>query len=274
MADRRIRFISAGLFERAKQFWLTAMGSKTAIALLGMLSAYFHNAMAYFAIGILALEVLASFSFFRADKLKSEAEPILMRLDYEESLGWAIPDSSKSEWAADFANFESLGARIRTDEPYFAQGGATGFAILRRNMLESALYTRTIAANAKGVVLSLFALLLISFVTLLVTGWYELLSEPSEPASTFFTDALIVLVALDLLPLALRYGELAIAATKLRLYLNSLTTPTDSTVMPAVIEYQVARAYAPLLPTFAFLARRLPLASIWSRYENGESQDE
>lgn len=138
-------------------------------------------------------------------------------------------------------------------------------------MLESALYTRTIASNAKGVVFAVFSLLILSVFVLLVSGAYQLLKRPGETASAFITDALIVLVTLDLLPLALRYGELAAASTKLRSQLNPITAPTEANIMPSVIEYQIARSYAPLLPTFAFLARRLPLASIWSSYVTDET---
>jgi hypothetical protein len=273
MADNVIRSISAGLFERAKSFWVTAMFSKAAIAVMGLAAAYFHDATTYLAMAILAFELIASLAFYRADQLKSEAEPILVRLDYEESMGWKIPESSKLDWVADFQEFEPLGARVRNAQPYFAQTGPTGVATLRKNILESALYTRTISKNARTVVFVLFALLLLTFLALLITGTFELLATPHEPAPALITDALIALVTIDLLPLALRYGELADAAMKLRRHLNPVTAMTESNIIPAVVEYQVSRANGPLLPTFSFLARRLPLAAIWSRYDTDETDE-
>lgn len=157
MASVDARYIVTGLFERAKRYWTIAVLGKIAVACFGFFVAVRPSFASAFGLAILVAEAAASTCFYRADALKSQAEPVLMRLDFDESLGWLMPKDYVDELSADFAKFKDKGQRIRAGDAYFAPGETMiGLTRLQKNLLESALYTRTIAAAARNVYLYYF----------------------------------------------------------------------------------------------------------------------
>ena len=257
-----MRYIVAGMFERAKLYWTVAMWAKVLVALAAFyLSAQPDSATPVGAI-VLLLEISAMIGFSMANALKSAAEPMLSRLDFEHGLGWHLNKSQIDEYRADYGRYELRGRAVRMGDPYFATSSPPSPDVLRESMIESAFYTRAIARSAKTVVYLVTGLIATAFVTLLVTGLYRHFAHGANPVGEFVVDGLIFLVTLDLVPLARQYGDLSVAATRSRDALSG--AKTESEIVAAVVEYQLARASAPLLPTFAFLKGRWPLAAIWT----------
>lgn len=256
-----MRGLVAGVFERAKLFWSAGIAGKILIALMGLVVALMGSPPAYVLLIVLALEALSFISLYAADSLKSSAEPMLMRLDYEYGMGWPVPEVVREQYNADFGSLESLGAKIREGQPYFVSETAIGTERLKEAVLESALYTRDIAKGARNVVFSVFVLVALAFFCLLASGLYRLFTHGAQSGLEFAVDALIFLAGIDLLPLAGKYDQLVQASTHTRESLAGLHR--EEAILPAVIEYQLARSNAPLLPTFKFLQRRQPLGAIW-----------
>lgn len=258
-----MRYIVAGMFEQAKSYWTAAIWAKVLVAIAGFVLSFQPGAARIVGICVLALETVAFLGFSKADDLKSAAEPMLTRLDFEHGLGWKITKEQVDEYRADHGKYESRGRAVRMDEPYFASGDhQPGAEALRQGMMESAFFTRAISRNAMSVVYSIVALIALAFFTVLITGLYRQLSRGENAVDEFAVSGLIFLVTIDLVPLARQYGALAAAATRARDVLSGARS--ESTIISAVIEYQLARASAPLLPTFAFLKGRMPLSAIWS----------
>ena len=266
MASVEARHIVTGLFERAKRYWTVAVLGKIAVACFGFFVAIRPSFASALGLAILIAETASSTCFYRADALKSQAEPVLMRLDLDESLDWPIPRDYVDELSADFEKFKDEGQRIRAGDAYFAPGGTMiGLNRLRKNISESALYTRTIAAATRNVIFAIFAILLCAVAAVLISGLYRHAFQGTNAAGEFLVTALLVLVTMDLLPLGFQYNSLRCEATRTRRMLSTLSVNApDATVIPIVIEYQLARAVAPLLPTYAFLNKRFPLGAIWS----------
>lgn len=266
MASVEARHIVTGLFERAKRYWTIAVLGKLVVACFGFFVAIRPSFASALGLAILIVETASSLCFYRADALKSQAEPVLMRLDLDESLDWPIPKDYVDELSADFGKFRDKGQRIRADDAYFTPGSTMiGLNRLRKNLSESALYTRTIAAAARNVIFTLFAILFCVVATVLISGLYRHVFQGTNAAGEFLVTALLVLVTIDLLPLGFQYNTLRCEATRTRRVLSTLfANAPDAVVMPIAIEYQLARAVAPLLPTYAFLKKRFPLGAIWS----------
>jgi hypothetical protein len=267
-----VRYIVAGLFETAKGYWTRGILARLLAGILGFASAFFSDTVTAVGVGILVLGAFASFSLSRSEHLKVAAEPLLALLDFEESLGWTISKQQRDEVSIDFGKFESLGRRVRGADPYFNPGTAPpGPGRLRSNILESALYTRTLAIDARNVIWAIFACLMIAFFAALISGVYRTLEHRTvtpqdHGAGDFVVAGLLLLVSLDLIPLAIRYSELANVAKRMRVLLGQMSaTPSEPDVVAATVEYQIGRAVAPLLPTFTFLKRRFPLAAIWAK---------
>jgi hypothetical protein len=260
------RYIVTGLFERAKRYWTIAVFGKVVVAFIGFLVAIRPSFAAGFAIAILLAEAVSATCFYRADALKSQAEPVLSRLDLDESLGWSLPRDYLEELSADYGGFAQKGQRIRGGDAYFAPGEASvGWSRLSKNVLESALYTRTIAAAARNVIFTLFAIMLCIVAAVSISGAYRQFFQGTNAAGEFLVDALLLLVTMDLLPLGFQYNTLRCEATRTRSRLSSLPRDAaEAAVLPIALQYQLARAVAPLLPTFAFLKKRFPLGAIWS----------
>ncbi len=260
------RYIVTGLFERAKRYWTIAVLGKIAVACFGLFVAVRPSFAPSFGIAILIAEAASLTCFYRADALKSQAEPVLMRLDFDESLGWLMPKDYVEELSADFGAFKDKGRRIRAGDAYFAPGDTMiGLNRLQKNISEAALYTRTIAGAARNVIFILFMILFCAVVAVLISGIYRQGFHGTNAAGEFLVAALLVLVTMDILPLAFKYNTLRCEATRTRRLLSTLSaTAPDAKVLPIAIEYQLARTVAPLLPTYTFLKKRFPLGAIWS----------
>ena len=269
MASTTARFIVTGLFERAKRDWTTAIIAKFVVAIIGFIVAIRPGNAAALGLVILVAETMSATCFYRAERLKAQAEPVLARLDLEDSLGWATPKSYIDELAADFGTFSRVGQRIRGDDAYFSPGEIPiGWRRLSNNMSESALYTRTIAAAARNVIFTLCGIMISAVAIVLISGIYRQAYQGTNAAGEFLVDALLFLVTIDLLPLGFRYHTLRCEATQTRSVLSSLSPDSnEAAVVPIAIQYQLARAVAPLLPTYAFLRKRFPLGAIWSEAE-------
>ena len=258
-----MRNIVSGLFERAKSWWLVGFWSKVAVAIAGFVLSADPAAALGVGIAVLCLEGLATAAFYFADGLKSKAEPILTRLDYEGALGWSIPKELTDEYRADYSKYEALGQKVRQNDPYFATPPTeTGVETLVANIMESAFYTRSIAKSAANVCYFLLSVTAVAFFSVLLTAVYRDVFRARHEFYEYAVDALILLVTIDLAPRARQYLALSGEAGRARDILPRAKTIEE--VIPAVVEYQLARASAPLLPTFTFLKGRTPLAAIWT----------
>ncbi|MHB8390676.1 MAG: hypothetical protein ACYDBH_14035 [Acidobacteriaceae bacterium] len=241
-----------------------AVVAKSLSAFCGLVLCFLPDAAIVIGITILLLELASSCCFYFSDAIKTSAEPTLTRLDFEHGLGWKIPKEDVDNFLADFAQHEQRGRDVRGDDEYFSSPVAdTGPQRLRSDITESALYTRTIALNARDVLLFILFGIVAALLAVLITGLYRHFSHGRAIGQELAVDVLIFLVAIDLVPLCIRYNALAQTASRTRDILKRANT--ESEVVPAVVDYQLARASAPLLPTFAFLSRRFPLSAIWSR---------
>lgn len=265
-----MREITAGIFEQAKTYWTVAISAKVLIAAAGIYLTFVPTNATPIAVIVLVFEVISASGFYRAESLKDDAEPILTRLDYEDGLGWHIPQQNVEQYRSDFEQFELRGRKVRRDDPYFSSSFSPGVERLKNNVLESALYTRAIARNACKAVIFVLAISSAAFCALFGSGLYRHFGTNHPSGSELFVSALIFLVTIDLVPLALRYNWFAGIATETRTALTHANTM--EAVVPEVIAYQLARSSAPLLPTFTFLNGRTPLAAIWagSRKKSGK----
>jgi len=265
------RALDRVLFELSKKWWLLAAVCRLVVFVVSVvviLAGIIPRVAPFITV---TLSIAAELSLWQSSRIQDTAEALLRKLDSYDSFGWPISGVEMSDLLA------RIPSRIRSGlsaqgvgEEYFASGEGLGFTRAVENIQESAWWSKHLAARS-GLLCFLvtcvtvavsFALLIVSIETI---RNFDVLSNIGRVVTS--TIALIFSFGLFRLTaghygfsrkaaqvekeadLLLRYG-----------YVDSVQA------LKAAHEYQLARATAPLIPTWVYNSMRSELDDLWVRY--------
>ncbi len=207
----------------------------------------------------------------RRDVAKGSAEALLRKLDLKDSFGWGLSRAEISDLLAELPRrvakalpLESLG------EEYFASGQPEGALRSMENLEESAWWSKHLSRCLSTYCFYCAALLVCVPVLVVLVS-----AQAVDDASTLSRLAQVVVslltlvFTLDVIGVALSYwsfrGQAERAEGRAR-DLVSGGSVDEVTAIKTIQEYHVARAAAPMIPTFVWELHRERLNELWDEY--------
>jgi len=220
---------------------------------------------------IAAIAAASELTMWRSDFLKGVAETVQRKLDFEDSFGWRITNADLRDVIARYAkNLPSLQEKSASN--YFASQDPPGAQRALQNLQESAWWSKHLTESMWKVCLIAICLLVILCVILLLIS-IQTISDQKIQASIakLVTSAILLLFSLTLLRSMVGYFTFSKKAEKAEDAASKLLagSSTDN-IEPIKLwqEYQLARASAPLLPTWMWKLRQKKLNQLWQDYHN------
>lgn len=267
------RALSAILFDRAKRFWAEALFCQAGVfgGALSLIWVQDERWRAVLTGAALVLSVVSWALLRRRDAAKSSAEALLRKLDLKDSFGWEISRAEMSDLLAELPRrvaktlpTESLG------EEYFASGRPEGALRSMENLDESAWWSKHLSRYMSLYSLSFAVVLLcVPVLVLLVGAQASVDADALSQLAQVVVSVLTLVFTLDVIGVALSYwsfrGEAERAEARAR-DLVSGGSVDEVTAIKRIQEYHVARAAAPMIPTFVWKLHRERLNELWNEY--------
>lgn len=267
------RALSTTLFDRSKRFWGLALLCQAGVFGGGLSLIWVQDELWRALLTVVAL-VLSAASWAllrRRDAAKGSAEALLRKLDLKGSFGWELSRVETSDLLAELPRRvakslppESLG------EKYFASGRPKGPRRSMENLEESAWWSKHLSRYMSVYCFACAAVLLCVPVLILLVGAQAVVDVSTLSRLAQVVISVLTLVfALDVVGLALSYwdfrGQAERAEARAR-YLLSGGSADEVTAIKTIQEYHLARAAAPMIPTFVWKLHRAPLNELWGKY--------
>jgi len=263
------RKIADMLFVRANSFWLLALACKSVSVLLGALLVLLFPNAKFSYLPITVVYILGEIFSWRSDNFKSAAQTILRKLDFRDSFGWEISGEEMSDIIM------SLPSKIRKSIPqlspdnYFASSADPGPTRALENLQESAWWSKQLASRmgdiCLGITIGLVALSLI----VMAGSVYAIQNTDTLSSIVRITTSLLMLIfSLGIWRLIIGYytfkGKAEGSEQHTKSLFNSGCDHFDA--VKAWHDYQVARASAPLIPSWLWRRMRDDLNKTWEIY--------
>jgi hypothetical protein len=267
------RALSKAIFDEAKRWWGWALVSKVAAFALGLVALWFRwfpELMPYVTAALLLLSELFQ---LRSDGLKGTAEGLAREVDMVESFGGAISAGKFRDLLADASRSTIKAAnRLMASPPYFASSAPPGAQRATETTRESAWFTERLARNMSSLCFVLTAVLVVvAFVALAISVGtvrdFDTLSIFGRAA----TATLLFAFSFGLVRFAVGYQRLRDGARRVVAEGDRLIKAgnvQDSDARSLVHNYHLARATAPLIPTWLYNARQSQLNELWKSWGN------
>jgi len=220
---------------------------------------------------IAALAAASELAMWRSDFVKSVAEAVQRKLDFENSFGWRITNADLRDVLARYAtNLPRL--QEQSTSNYFASQDPPGLQRALQNLQESAWWSKHLTESMWKVCLIAICLLVVFCMVLLLTS-IQTISDQTVLASIarVVTSAILLLFSLNLLRSMVGYFTFSKKAEKAEDAASKLLAGGSiDDIEPIKLwqEYQLARASASLLPTWMWKLRQKKLNQLWQAYHN------
>ena len=266
-----VRQLATCYFDDGKFWWRLSLAFKFIAFVLGLVAIWSPQAVVWIAGASAVCLFTAEACGMRSNSRRSIAEGLHRKLDFHNSFGWPISELEIADAEA------TMSARARKrlvdsqlPDDYFASTNPPGPRRGMENLLESSWWSKHLARSlTKICVTATIGLTVISLLMLLASYSFVSSTEPLVSISRVVISLLLLIVSLGLIPLAMNYHAFADKSKKSEIRAANLlqSDAVDSEqAIKAFNEYHLARATAPLIPTFLWKLKRQHLNKTWSQF--------
>jgi hypothetical protein len=264
-----LRTISHKYFDITKRWWLGVWLCKLLVFLVGISGIFWPQANFQLTFVTATLILISEVCDWTTSHYRSRAETLLRKLDLFDSFGWEI---KPTEIADQFVGL-SKKARAKLAEntgTYFASKEGPGTRRALENLRESAWWSKHLSGNMRVIIWVIATILIIVSVGVLIFSSSLINStDQAVTISRIVISVLLLIVSLRLIPLALNYGSFSNKSKDIENYVCDALKVENSDeiqVVKAFNEYHLARAVAPLIPSWLWKLRRNSLNEVWDEH--------
>lgn len=259
----------------AGKFWQNVtIGAQTGIFGLGVLAVFWPTfSPSYPPVAIASVVTLAAIKM-RANFLKGQAESHKRVHEYYDSFGGQVPTALLADLEASTPERLSPEKLTELDKGLeFASTSPPGERRALENIQESAWWSKIGARCTRNILLTTFILVAVFAIILLVALSLHnnvAAMQAHTAAGKIIAATLLCVFSFNLLPGLWGFHRFAIKAQEVdadceRKLSESEIIPLEAFRLMA--EYQIARASAPLIPTFIWKFKKVKLNRAWSRHK-------
>jgi hypothetical protein len=258
-------------FTLAKRWARFSFICKLAGFLVGVLTVLLPLVPAYVPVLVFMLAMIADWLAWRSDTNKGTAEALLRKLDGRDSFGWPISRAELSDLLMRSpSKVDKLVVAKALSEEYFASEEPPGTLRALENLQESAWWSKHLSERMRSYYLAGTCLLVgIAVLVLLVSIQTIDDKQTLSSLGRIVTSVLTLVFSLNLFRSVLGYHNFSVKAGQIEKSTeNLLASPgvQESEIIKLMSEYQLARASAPLLPTWLWNRMEDELNATWKQY--------
>jgi hypothetical protein len=259
------------LFAACKWWIGLSLLTKILVFAVGALSVWYSLVpdVAPYAVG--TLMILGELAMWKSDHLRGIAEALHRKLDHENSFGWQITQAEISDvLARTNCDLDRLSEDKETGSNFFASRREPGTERAAANLQESAWWSKHLAESMWLRCIALVVALIGISVVLLILS----LNAVSNPLvmgkiGRIVTSVILLIFSLGLLRFTVGYFKFGKASESVEEAAKALASrvPVDQiAILKLWQEYQLARASAPILPTWIWRKHEKKLNELWANY--------
>jgi hypothetical protein len=272
MPSDPLRGVLSVWFSRAKSWWGISLGAQVVASLAGALSVLIDRASSEVALGVGLAAVLGSAGLWRSESLRHRAELLLRHFELEDAFGWIVESKILADNLSKAIPLAAKAAtRAQEQGGFFASDQPAGPIRALDNLRESAWWTQQLAwFMGQVTAVGAAALGLLALWSLLIAA-NAVGSNPLQ-VSNVVTAVIALVFAGNLVRLPIDYFGLSADASEYDQKSSELIRSgnvTERDALRLLSDYQLTRATAPLIPDWAWRARRQSLNTIWNTYRIG-----
>ncbi|MCW5968650.1 MAG: hypothetical protein KIT57_09060 [Blastocatellales bacterium] len=261
------------LFDRAKTWLIVAMLCKVLAFAVGTLVIFFSVISKQAPFLVAGLTLASELFTWRSDRNKGTAESLRRKLDMRDSFGWPISKAEMSDLLIRIPKKLRKNLPVESDrENYFESKESAGPKRAVENIRESAWWSKHLSEKMWQICLVATIVLAALSVILLIASVetirdFDTLSSMGRAV----TSAILLIFSLGLLRLTISYYNFSNKAGQVEDQAERLLCPEpidDVQAIKLCHEYQLARAAAPLIPTWVWKWQRNDLNELWADYRS------
>lgn len=265
---KNVRQLSQYYFTITKKWWTAAWWLKIATFVFGLGVVFFPDISVWVTLLVGTLSFASETCNVCSSNEKATAETLLRNLDLQDSFGWEIQDIEIAD------AFVSLPTKVQhqlsyTEHPddYFASSKSSGWNRAMQNLQESAWWSKHLSrCMGRYTFVLTIILVVISVVTLLISSFLIPVASQLTSINRIVISILLLIVSLGLIPLTIGYFNFSIRAGDAQQRASDLLkSDSDNTIQAIKVfnEYHLARATAPLVPTWLWKRKNISLNRAW-----------
>jgi len=258
-------------FTLAKRWARFSFICKLAGFLIGVLTVLLPLVPAYVPVLVFMLAMIADWLAWRSDTNKGTAEALLRKLDGRDSFGWPISRAELSDLLMRSpSKVDKLVVAKALSEEYFASEEPPGTLRALENLQESAWWSKHLSERMRSYYLA-GTCLLVAIAVLVLLVSIQTIDDKQTLSSLgrIVTSVLTLVFSLNLFRSVLGYHNFSVKAGQIEKSTENLLASQgvqESEVIKLMSEYQLARASAPLLPTWLWNRMEDELNATWKQY--------
>lgn len=265
------RKLTEALFNRAKLWWGLSLTLKVCSLIIGVGFALIFPSFEYGALITLGVYAAAECVIWRSDVLKSLAESIKRKVEFQNAFGWSISRAEISDLLASRIP-SSIKKKIpppNDTDNYFASHANPGPSRALENTQESAWWSWHLATFLWKYCFGLVAILIIiSIIVLLITLNAGFDHTKQVMIGRIVTATLTLLFSIGIARLGISYynfnkqSENTVHRTELLIERGC----DEISAIKTLHEYQLARSTAPFIPSWLHWLKNTELNNLWEDY--------
>ncbi len=265
------RTLCQAYFELAKRWMIAAISSKILIFLFGLLSIFLPIIPSYAPFIITLFSIASDLFTWRSDMIKGTSEALLRKLDYWDSFGWAMSKAEMSDiLMRSPTNLYKLAPNQIVGEEYFASKEGIGAKRAMENIQESAWWSKHLSERMGQYCFAATCILIaVLFCVLLLSVQTVSSSNTLANIGRVVTSALMLVFSLGLFRFVVNYYGFSRKSNQIEEKIeHSIKSQTldDIEAIKVMQEYHIARASAPLIPSWVWKQMRNDLNEMWKNY--------
>ncbi len=258
-------------FTLAKRWARFSLICKLAGFLVGVLTVLLPLVPAYAPVLVFMLAMMADWLGWRSDTHKGIAEAWLRKLDGRDSFDWAISGAELSDLLMRSpSKVDKLVIAKALSEEYFASKEPPGTRRALENLQESAWWSKHLSERMRNYYLAGTCLLVASAVLVLLISVQAIDNKQTlSSLGRIVTSVLTLVFSLNLFRSVLGYHNFSVKAGQIEKSCENLLASQgvqESEAIKLMSEYQIARASAPLIPTWLWNRMEGELNATWKQY--------
>lgn len=258
-------------FTLAKRWARFSLVCKLAGFLVGVLTVLLPLVPAYAPVLVFMLAMMADWLAWRSDTHKGIAEAWLRKLDGRDSFDWAISGAELSDLLMRSpSKVDKLVIAKALSEEYFASKEPPGTTRALENLQESAWWSKHLSERMRNYYLAGTCLLVASAVLVLLISVQAIDNKQTlSSLGRIVTSVLTLVFSLNLFRSVLGYHNFSVKAGQIEKSTENLLASQgvqESEAIKLMSEYQLARASAPLIPTWLWNRMEGELNATWKQY--------
>ena len=256
-----------GRFRSAKAWHILAECTSLTILIVDII-VIFTERWSILLTGIVVLmAVMNTVCIWLSDRQNDLAQLMLRKFELFDSLGWKISNLEVADWLVGLPNRTRLAVHSIESDPFFASHEPAGTKRMMKNLEESAFWSKH---EARWMFIIVLILGIITLLFSLVIGAISLEGGTAAEYPGRIADTIIAIFTFvfsgGYFRLAFEYKSFADQAHECKGKATQLlqgTSIPETDAVKTLMDYQIARATAPILPDWIYLILRKRLNEIW-----------